>query len=259
VNSFDALVLSEMAAYVLAVARVAGFVVTSPFPGRNVPNRAKIGLVLMLAWVARSIQPAKVGLGLDFALFGLVPGELGLGIVMGFTVRIAFSAAELLGLAFAQGTSLTLGSVFDPALGTDDPVPARLVTLFSMLLFFAVGAHRVALAYALESFRALPIAHATAIGAASPTIVDFVARATEAGVRLALPVVAVGLAVQIALALISRASPSLQIFSVGMGLSVAAGMLTILGCINDSSAGLAREFEVVGVNIERIVSAVAGR
>jgi flagellar biosynthetic protein FliR len=257
--SLPGFVVAETAALVLAAARIVGFVVTSPFPGRNVPNKMKVALVLMLAWIARAAQPATPNLGLDLALLGVVPGELGIGIVMGFTVRVTFSAAEILGSSFAQGTGLTFGQIYDPALGSEDSVPSRVVTLFSMLLFLGLGAHRIALAYVLESFRAIPIGHAVQIGAAAPSLVDFLAQAMDAGVRLSLPVMAVALAVQVALALVARASPSLQVFSVGMGITVAAGLLAILGSIDDAAAGLAGELEREGARIERVLGDVAGR
>ena len=136
-------------------------------------------------------------------------------------------------------------------------MPSRVMTLFSMLLFLGLGAHRVALAYALESFRAVPIGHAVQIGAAAPSFVDFLSQAMDAGVRLSLPVMAVALAVQIALALVARASPSLQVFSVGMGVTVAAGLLAILGSVDDAAAGLAGELEREGPRIERALSDVA--
>ncbi|MBX3196773.1 MAG: flagellar biosynthetic protein FliR [Labilithrix sp.] len=258
-TSLPAFALAEAAAFVLAAARVAGFVVTSPFPGRNVPNQAKIGLVLMLAWIARAASPATPSLGLDLALLGVVPGELGIGIVIGFTVRVTFSAAEMLGASFAQATGLTFGQVYDPTLGGEDSVPSRVVTLFSMLLFLGLGAHRVALAYALESFRVLPLGHAVEIGAAAPSMVDFLGQAMDAGVRLSVPVMAIALAVQMTLALVARASPSLQVFSVGMGVTVAAGLLAILGTIDDAAVGLAAELEREGPRIEEVVTDVAAR
>ncbi|HVH43279.1 MAG TPA: flagellar biosynthetic protein FliR [Labilithrix sp.] len=251
-----AFAMAEVAALVLAVTRIAGFVITSPFPGKNVPNKAKIGLVIMLAWIARAAQPATPQLSLDLALLGFVPAELGIGIVIGFTVRVTFSAAEILGSSFAQATGLTFGQVYDPALGTEDSVPSRIVTLFSMLLFLTIGAHRVAIGYALESFRALPVGRSVQIAASAPSIVDFVAQAMEVGVRLSLPVMAVALAIQIALALVARASPSLQVFSIGMGVTVAAGLLVMLGSIDDAGAGLAVELERGGPRIEKVLENV---
>ena len=165
----------------------------------------------------------------------------------------------MLGASFAQATGLTFGQVYDPTLGGEDSVPSRVVTLFSMLLFLGLGAHRVALAYALESFRVLPLGHAVEIGAAAPSMVDFLGQAMDAGVRLSVPVMAIALAVQMTLALVARASPSLQVFSVGMGVTVAAGLLAILGTIDDAAVGLAAELEREGPRIEEVVTDVAAR
>jgi flagellar biosynthetic protein FliR len=256
VTALPAFALAEAAAYVLAVARVAGFIVTTPFPGKNVPNKAKVGLVLLLAWIARTAQAEAPSLGLDYALLGLVPSEVGIGLVIGFTVRVTFSAAELLGASFAQSTGLTMGQVYDPTLGSEDPVVARLVTMFAMLVFLALGAHRVALGYLLESFRALPIGQTTQIGAVGPSFVDYVTQAMDVGVRLSMPVMAIALAVQITLALVSRASPQLQVFSVGMGITVAAGLLAILGSIEDTTRGIGAELDHEGPRIEHVLEMV---
>lgn len=255
-NSVPAFALAEVAAFMLAAARVAGFVVTSPFPGRNVPTKVKIALVLLMAWVGRAAFPGAPHFGLDLHLLGLVPSELGIGLLMGFTVRITFSAAEVLGTSVAQATGLTMGQVYDPALGTEDPIPSRMVTLFAMLLFLTLGAHRVAIGYALESFRALPIGQGVSVGAGALSLFAYIEQAMDTGVRLALPVMAVALVVQVALALIARASPSLQVFSVGMGISVAAGLLAIIGSLSDAASGLAADLQRGGPRIEQVLGDV---
>src|SRR5262249_45753505 len=128
---------------------------------------------------------------------------------------------------------------------------------FAMLLFFAAGAHRVALGYVLASFTAIPLGQSIDVAAATPSLVGFVSDAMSAGVRLSLPVTAVALAVQVTLALVARASPSLQIFSIGMGISVAAGLFAILGSMDDVTAGLGAELERDGPRIEQVVHAVS--
>lgn len=251
-----AFVLAEAAALVLATARIAGFVLVSPFPGKGVPGKIKIGLVLVLAFLVRAAVPATPALGLDLGLLGVIPGELGIGLVIGLTVRVTFAAAEILGAAFAQSTGLMMGQVYDPTAGADETVPARVVTLFAMLLFLALGAHRVALAYVLESFRALPLGAGAELAEAAPSFVALVAQAMDGGVRLGLPVMAIGLVVQIALALVARASPSLQVFSVGLGITVVAGLLSIIDGFDDAAAGLAAELSRAGPNIERVLDAI---
>ncbi len=251
--TFNATLNAEMAALALAATRLAGFVLVAPFPGKGVPNKAKVALILLLAWVARATTPAPEGLTLSLALVSLAATELAIGVVIGFTVRITFSCAEVVGGAFAQATGLQSAQVYDPSLGAEDTVPARIVTIFGMLVFFGLGAHRVALGYLLASFQALPIGQEAIPAAAAPSLVDFASQSLGAGVRLALPVTAVALAVQIALALVARASPQIQVFSVGLGLGVAAGLLAILGSIDDVGAGLATELGREGPRIEQVV------
>lgn len=256
-NDLPTFVLAEAAALVLAVARIAGFVLVSPFPGKSVPTPTKIGLILLLSWVARAGQPYMPSLHLDLSLMGLVPSELGIGLLIGFTVRITYSAAEILGGSFAQATGLTMAQTYDPSMGTEDPVPARVMTLLAMLLFLAMGAHRVALGYLIESFRVLPIGQTADISVAAPTFVDYITQSVDAGVRLSLPVMGVALVVQAALALVARASPSLQVFSIGMGITVAAAFLTVLGSLNDTAAGLGAEMQNEGPRIEQVINNTA--
>lgn len=259
-SGISAIVVGEAAALALAVTRLLGFVLVAPFPGANVPGRVKVGLVLLVAFLARAAIPQlaiRGPLTFDLRLMALVPSELTIGLLIGFTVRVTFASAEILGATFAQSTGLTMGHVFDPALGTEDTVMTRVVTLLAMLLFLAVGAHRVAIGYAIESFRVMPIGQSIDAGAALPSFLSYVDSAMEAGVRLSLPVMAVALSIQVTLALVARASPSLQIFSIGMGVTVAAGLLAILGSLHDVGAGLGSTFQSVGPRIEHVVSDVA--
>lgn len=257
--SLEALMLSEAGAYTLAASRIAGFFLVSPFPGKNTPNKMKIGLVLTLAWVSRSTDGLRPDLALDLTLAGKTISEIGLGILIGFVLRITFSAAEMLGMSISQSMGLTFAQVYDPMLGSEDPIPSRLITILAMFVFLAVGAHRVGIAYVIESFRALPVGHDYVFAAASPALVDLVGRAIEAGVRLSLPVMAVTIAINIVLALVSRASPSLQIFSIGIGLTVAAGTLTFMGAADDTVAGLSAEMGAVGPRIEYVLNGVVSR
>ena len=136
---------------------------------------------------------------------------------------------------------------------------ARVMTLLAMLLFLAMGAHRVALGYLIESFRVVPIGQSADISSSALIFVNYLSQAVEAGVRLSLPVVGVALIVQAALALVSRASPQLQVFSIGMGISVAAAFLTVLGTLNDTAAGLGAEMEHEAPRIEEVLSEAAAK
>lgn len=246
----------EIATIALATSRLSGVVLVSPFPGEHVPPRVRVAFVFLFAFLVTSTV-APVNAGLDMQLAGMSAAELGIGLLMGFAIRIVFSVAEIIGSNIAQSLGLTMAHIFDPTTGTDDSVAGHFVTMLGTLLCFAIGAHRVLLSYVLESFRAVPIGHGLSFVAAVPLLVDQVGASLAAGIHLALPIVVVGLAVQMTLAFVSRAAPQLQVFNVGASVGLGGGMLVTMACFSDIADGLVSELGGIGPRIEILLGAIA--
>lgn len=246
----------EIVTISLATSRISGVAITAPFPGEHVPARIKVGFVFLFAFlVTTTVPPANAQF--DMSLAGLGVAELGIGIVMGLAIRIVFSVAETIGSNISQSLGLTMAHIFDPTTGSDDSVAGRFVTLLGMLLFFSIGAHRVFLAYVLESFRAVPIGQGLSFVNATPLLVDQVGASLAAGVHLGLPIIVVGLAVQMTLAFVSRAAPQLQVFNVGASVGLGGGMLVTIACFSDIADGLVAELAGIGPRIEALLGAIA--
>ncbi|HZU84352.1 MAG TPA: flagellar biosynthetic protein FliR [Polyangiaceae bacterium] len=250
-------IVGSAALFALVASRIVGFVVVSPFPGQNVSRTQRASLVMALAWVATSFAAGEGSLGeLDLTLAGRAVVELGCGLLVGVAFRMVFAAAEVLGGLLGQGTGLSTPSVLNPTMEAPESVIARIVGLCGMLVALATGVHRVALGGLLESFRALPVGSVASLDAPVLRLADVGIDAFVVGVRLATPVVAVGLLVQLALALVSRAAPSLQIFSVGLGLLFVSGIVSLMSCLDDLAVGLAAHFATLGSTIGDVVAAV---
>jgi flagellar biosynthetic protein FliR len=250
--------LVDASQFALVLSRIAGFVVLSPFPGQGVGNKQRVGLAIGLAWIASSIPagPERQLPPFGLMLAGDVAVEIACGMVMGVAFRFVFAAAEMLGGMLGLATGMGSPSLFNPALEAQETPVGRAVTLLAMLLALGVGAHRVAISALLDSFRTVPIGTASMFDPALMTIVDLGIDAFVVGVRLSMPLVAVGLIVHLALAMISRAAPSLQIFSVGFGILLAATMLTLIASLGDLAAGLGAHFGQLGPALEGILEAV---
>ncbi|MEM9691584.1 MAG: flagellar biosynthetic protein FliR, partial [Myxococcota bacterium] len=81
----------------LVWARLAGFMVMSPFPGQWVPMRARGALVLSLGFaIGLGLPPADPDLELGLSLFPLALSDFALGAMVGAVFRIALSAADLM-------------------------------------------------------------------------------------------------------------------------------------------------------------------
>jgi flagellar biosynthetic protein FliR len=253
--SLAALALANASRFSLAACRIAGFVISSPFPGQNVGRTQRVTLVVVLAWIATSLappEPAPPLLGLDFA--GRCAEEIGCGLIVGSAFRFIFSAAEVLGTTLGQATGIASAAIMNPTLDTTDSVFGRIVGLAALLVALGSGIHRVALHALLESFRAIPIGLVSLRDAPALGLVDVAIDAFAMGVRLATPVLAVALLAHLALALVSRAAPSVQIFSVGFAVLFTVGTVTVLSCLRDILAELAVHFDSLSQILDRALS-----
>ena len=256
-NALSGAMLVSAALFALVASRIIGFVLVSPFPGQNVGRTQRAGMVVVLSWVVTSFAPAGPGLGaLDLTLAGRAAVELGCGLSMGMAFQLVFAAADVLGGLLGPATGLSAPSVFNPAMGAPETVLGRAVGLCAMLVALAAGVHRVALGALLESFRAVPVGTAAILEAPLLRLFDLGVDAFVVGVRLSTPVVAVGLLLQLALALVSRAAPSLQIFSVGLGLLFVSGVVSFITCLDDLVAGLMAHFATLGAFLDEVVAAM---
>ena len=252
--------LAQASLLALVAARISGFVVTSPFPGERLPATARLALVVVLAFLAASFVPAtavKPELGLALIVAAIT--EFVCGVMIGAAFRFLLSAADVVGGVSAQSSGLGAASLYDPSIGAPDSAIGQVMTLLAILVALGVGAHRVALAYLLESFRALPVGAAMNVPLAAPVLIDLGAQCLVIGVRLAMPAIAVSLTVQAALAMVSRAAPSLQIFSVGFAVMIAAGIATIMASLPTVGTGLAEQAGELSPLLDRLFEALGSR
>lgn len=232
-------VIATATTMALVFCRLAGFLVLSPFPGAWVPKRPKVALLISLAfsvgmWLPTSSAPPDMSL----LLLIYAANEFMIGAMVGGAFRFVISAAEFMAGMVSQASWLSAPVSLNPEMGGQSQVLGQISTLLALMVALGAGTHRVVIAYLLESFRVLPVATDMLILNGILPFVDLAGRSIDIGMRLALPVVAVSLAVQTALALVSRVAPSLQIFSIGFGVLVATGLVTFAASLESIAGGV---------------------
>ena len=144
----------------LVVARMSAFVTVSPFPGPMVPTKIKVGLVLVLAFVATPFGAKTPAVGPMLVAAGMA--EVATGAAIGLIFRIGTMSADLVGAAIGQSMGLSLGASYDPAQGQNVDPLARIISNAGMLVAFAIGAHRVVIGAVVGSMRAVPLGRSAA-------------------------------------------------------------------------------------------------
>ena len=255
----EAMLLAHAAMFGLITSRIAGFVVASPFPGNEVPATQRVGLVAVLSILVTTMLPTPaVTPALDLGMIGPAACELGMGLMIGIAFRFTLAVADVLGGVLSHAIGLGTPSLFNPAVGVQDTTLGHITGAFTMLLAISIGAHRTVLGYLLESFRALPVGKSLALTAVTPLFIDLADASIVAGVRLAMPVLAVSMAIQAALAMLARAAPSLQIFSIGFTILLLGGLSTLQVSLRGIGTGLIDHIATISTTLDRLFTALSG-
>jgi flagellar biosynthesis protein FliR len=218
--------IGTLYAFLLVMARVGGALVFVPLPGLKgglPPARAALAFGMTLALYGRwPVVNAGAVTGMQMA--GWAAAEAAIGIAIGVSVAIVLEAFSLAAQVLGLQAGYAYASTIDPNTEADSGILLVISQLFAGMLFFALGLDREVLRLFAQSLDKVP-AGAYIFGPASvEPVIRLGASLFAVGVRLALPVVALLVMVDVALALMGRLNQQLQLLS----LSFPAKMLTAL-------------------------------
>ena len=209
--------------------RILGLFTVAPiFSMRAIPVRAKIGLALVISIAA---QPSLVGqpiIGVDSpGALGAVVQQVGVGMAIGFAVRLVFGAVELAGELIGLQMGLGFASFFNPASGGQANAMSSFLGQISMLLFIVVNGHLTLLMAVIRSFQAFPADGNLLDMLATTQLHRLGAELFASALWVALPMIALLVFVNLALGIISRVAPQMNIYAVGFPITLSVGMIGV--------------------------------
>ncbi|MFC5479791.1 flagellar biosynthetic protein FliR [Massilia suwonensis] len=209
--------------------RILGLVASAPLFGHaSVPNQVKVLLGVLLALIIAPTVPAVPAIDpMSYAGLLILVQELLIGLAMGFAMRLVFAAIEYAGELASNVMGFSFASFFDPTTQGRSAAISQFLSMVATMAFLAVNAHLVLLAALSESFTSLPIS-STPISLAAPLeLARLGSRIFSAGLQLSLPIIAALLITNVALGILTRAAPQLNIFGIGFPITLGVGMLTL--------------------------------
>ena len=211
------------------LARILGMIAAAPLFGHNsVPRRTKVGLGLLLAMIIAPVIPAVPAADpMSMAGFLILLQEMLVGLAMGFSMRIVFAAIEMAGEIASATMGLGFASVFDPQTRGRSAAVSQFLVLISTMAFMSVNGHLVLLEALGESFTTLPISATPIASTMTLQLVRWASAIFSVGLQLSLPIVAALLITNVALGILTRAAPQLNIFGIGFPVSLGVGLILI--------------------------------
>jgi flagellar biosynthetic protein FliR len=153
--------------------------------------------------------------------------QLVIGAFMGLMLQIVTAAVVVAGQAVSNAMGLSMASLIDPNLG-NVPVIAQFLLILSTLIFVSLSGHTMLLALVIESFSSFPVGRSLVDQIAYGQLVSWSSMMFLGAVLTALPVMVTLLFISIGLGVVTRAAPSLNIFSVGLPATIVAGFFVLI-------------------------------
>jgi flagellar biosynthetic protein FliR len=217
------------AAFMLVFARVGAMVMLLPGLGEtNIPVRIKLAIALLLTLIILPLHRTDYHVSLDAlsALLVLMVYEIMIGIVLGATARVTLSALQVAGAVVAQQLGLGFATSVDPTTqGQQGVLIGNFLTLLGVTMLFATDSHHLVIAALNDSYSIFSPGELVPSGDVAALATRAFAAAFKIGMQLSAPFLVFGLVFNIGLGVLARLMPQMQVYFVGVPLSIMSGFL----------------------------------
>ena len=245
----------ELAIAALELSRLSGVMAVSPIPWNNAPRKVKVGLLIFLLAAVHGIGDSQLKEVPSAGWAAIhVSTEFLIGISIGMVVRLSVAAAEIAGGAIALPIGFSAAQAFDPTIGGTDSIVPRMFRNLALLVAVITGFHRTMLEALVSSFHLVPVGTAQHVEATFPLFLELSGHVLAVGLKLALPLLAVLLMANVALAFVARAAPTMQIFNVGFAVLLGTGAVVLLLSLPELSREIALGFDRNAIYFERLLA-----
>ncbi len=226
----EAQLLAWIATVAYPFCRIAALVATAPILGdASVPRHVKVGLAFFVTLI---VAPGVAAVP-DVALlsgdgFVLIGRQILIGAAMGFAMRLAFAAIEYAGDLIGFQMGLGYATLLDPETNDQTPLIGSLLRYFASLGFLVANGPLMMIAGVSESFRGLPLAGTGGLFGDWHGLVLQGATIFGLALHMALPVIAALLVTNVALGVMTRAAPQLNLFSIGFPITITVGLVVLV-------------------------------
>ena len=221
----------------LLIVRPGTLILTAPgFGGVYAPAQVKIGLTLLLGFALMpTISLPAIGSATGLAL--VVAREMAIGLALGMSIRALVAAAELAGQLAGFQMGLSYSAIVDPQSGVRNNLLSALYSNIAIITFLLMNGHHAFLRALRDSFDSLPIGGGHIGNSLPGAVMALLGLVFSFGMRLAAPLVLVLVITEIALALVARSAPSLNLMAVGAPVRIIIG-LVLLGFVAPAAVGV---------------------
>jgi flagellar biosynthetic protein FliR len=233
-----------IAAFFFPLTRILAVFAIAPLVGSaGIPRRIRLLLGLAVTLALAPMLPAPPAVApASAAGFGILIEEFLIGLGMGFAMRAVFAAVEMAGEFIGLQMGLGFATFYDPLSSGQTPVVTEFVNLLALLVFLAINGPLLYVATLAQSFSAIPVGSVLS-SESWKNLASLGSVLFSGGLLLALPVLVTLIITNLAIAVLSRASPQLNVFAIGFPITLSAGLAALAASLGYLATPMQELFE----------------
>ncbi|MEK7813989.1 MAG: flagellar biosynthetic protein FliR, partial [Candidatus Desantisbacteria bacterium] len=225
------LFVTQFQRFLLVFTRISGIFVISPFFGSlSIPLRIKAGLAIFMALlifpVVNHTLPHLSGTLGEYYI--LVISEVFIGIIIGFLCTIIMSAFQVSGEFYSVQMGFGFVNTVDPLSQVEQPIIGQFIGLFAMLIFLIAGGHHLMITAVFNSYEAVPIFSLKASNLVYDKTVSVFCGMFLTALKIAMPIMGVLFLVTLAMGLMAKVAPMMNIMALGWAITIIVGVVTLI-------------------------------
>ncbi|MEH6755705.1 MAG: flagellar biosynthetic protein FliR [Alphaproteobacteria bacterium] len=244
----DELLVSDIYLFMMIFARLGSALILLPGFGEvNVPVRVRLIIALAFSFVVFPVvSVALPTLPENLAeLIFLLVGEILIGIAIGAITRLLLSMLQVGGTIIAFNAGLASAQLFDPSAGQTGAITGAFLATIGITLLFVTNMHHVMLMAMVDSYVLFIPGQGFPVGDFSESATRIVSDSFRLGLQIALPVLVVGMLIYVAMGLMARLMPQIQVFFIALPLQILVGFSVLAITIGVSMLVFIDHFETV--------------
>jgi len=210
-----------------------GVIFFNPIFGRSsVPALVKIGLSLGIALnVTYGLADIYVA---DYTTIDLLLSmlrEFAVGYAMGFVMQLFLAVFHVGGELMDLQLGFSMAQMYDPSTNSQVSVTGNILTIMYVMLFFITNSHLTLLAIAAKSYSVVPIGLGGVSSKIGVYVIELFGYILVYALQLALPIIVTEILVEVAVGILMRVVPNINVFVVNMQMKVMVGLIVLLTII----------------------------
>lgn len=222
----------DLLTFLFVFVRIGVVFATVPFfSADNVPRRITAIIAFFLGLILLPVIPRLVvdiqTVNVLYLLMVLLH-EVFLGIGLGLAITVIFAGVQIAGELMGYSMGFAIVNALDPVTGTEAPITANFFYIVAFLLFLTFDGHHLFIKAIQQSFTMAPIGAGLPRPQFLSATITYAAEMFTIALKLAAPIIGILLIINIAIALISRAIPQMNVFIVSFPILIVVGMLFMI-------------------------------